>query len=260
VSPSSLKDKRQFARELRQLPHLTCAFHERRIGYEAARLVARVARPDTDAEWTERAVHRTLVHLGEDLRAAGLLARVMRSERIVPPHSDVVADLKALETKVVTGAVFRDDAQSPKSVTETVAAVEAAFHAARHTPRHLRSLGRDTIRLRIEPEMRAAYRGLERLFERHRPIAMTFLRFACQALIDRFFISTTAQALASRATRKQRAPGLAGNSRRSWSHLPIAICSSVTAGLSQEPAQAPAPGVQDEPCGPDELLATASAA
>jgi hypothetical protein len=108
----------------------------------------------------------------------------MRRERIEPPDDRVVADLKALETRVVTGAVFCDDTASRKCATETVAAIEAAFHAARHAPRHLRSLGRDTIRLRVEPELRAAYRGLERLFERHRPIAMTFLRFACQALID----------------------------------------------------------------------------
>jgi hypothetical protein len=60
----------------------------------------------------------------------------MRRDRIEPPDSKVVVDLKALETKVVAGAVFRDDTQSQKSATETVAAVEAAFHAARHTPRH----------------------------------------------------------------------------------------------------------------------------
>jgi hypothetical protein len=181
---ASVKARRKLARELRRLPNLSRAYRERHIGYEAARLVARVAKPDTDAAWTERAVHRTLVHLNEDLRAAGLLARVARSERIEPLNNDIVADLKAPETRVVTGAVFRDEVAGQKSVTETVAAIETAFHAARHTPRHLRSLGRDTIRLRVEPEIRGAYRGLERLFERHRPVAMTFLRLACQALID----------------------------------------------------------------------------
>jgi hypothetical protein len=147
-----------------------------RISWSMAKEIARVATPENEEKLLQLAAHRTVGRM-KDL----LAAEVTRNERIEPPDSNVVADLKALETQVVTGAVFRDDAPGHKSATETVAAVEAAFHAARHTPRHLRSLGRDTIRLRIEPEIRAAYRGLERLFERHRPIAMTFLRFACQA-------------------------------------------------------------------------------
>jgi hypothetical protein len=182
MSLSSVKDKRQLARKFRELPYLARAFHEHVVGYEAARLVARIATPETDEAWTDHAAHRTLVHLREDLRAAGLLARVSRRENPAPPPDDVVADLKALEARVITGAVFQDGGQ--KSASETGAAIETAFHAARHCPAPLRSLGRDTLRLRVEPEIRAAYRGLERLFERHRPVGMTFLRFACQSLID----------------------------------------------------------------------------
>ncbi len=182
MSLSSVKARRCLAQRLDELPHLNRAFQEHRIGYEAARLVARIATPTTDAAWADRAVHRTLVHLEEDIRAAGLVARVSQNSDVAPPSAAEVNDLRTLETRVVTGAVFQDDGQ--KSVTETIAAIETAFYAARHTPRHLRSLGRDTLRLRVEPEMRAAYRGLERLFERHRPAGMTFLRFACQALID----------------------------------------------------------------------------
>ena len=184
MSLSSVKAKRWLAQRLRELPHLNRAFQEHHIGYEAARFVARIATPTTDAAWAERAVHRTLVHLEEDIRAAGLVARVCQKSDVAPPDAAEVNDLRALETRVVTGAVFNETEASQKSATETIAAIEAAFYAARHTPRHLRSLGRDTLRLRVEPEMRAAFRGLERLFERHRPAGMTFLRFACQALID----------------------------------------------------------------------------
>ena len=184
MSLSSVKEKRKLARELRPLPHLSRVFHQRHIGYEAARIVARIATPATDAAWAERAVHRTIVHLREDVRAAGLFARVLQREDTRPPSAAEVNELKAIETRVVTGAIFHEPGRSQKCATETLAAIEAAFHDARHTPRHLRSLGRDTLRLQVEPEIRAAYRGLERLFERHRPLAMTFLRFACQALID----------------------------------------------------------------------------
>jgi hypothetical protein len=159
-------------------------FHEHGIGYEAARVVAGIATHETDAAWAERAVERTIVHLKEEVKAAGIVSRVEQREHVGPPDDALVADLRALGTRVVTGAVFTGPAASHKSACETIAAIEAAFNAARHAPRHLLSRGRDTLRLRVEPEIRGAYRGLERLFERHRPLQMSFLRFACQALID----------------------------------------------------------------------------
>jgi hypothetical protein len=178
------KTRQQLARKLRQLPHLNRVFREHRVGYEAARVVAGVATHQTDAAWAERAVERTIVHLKEKVKAAGIVSRVEQREHVEPPNNALVADLRALETRVVTGAVFTEPAAGQKSATETVAAIEAAFNAARHAPRHLLSRGRGTLRLRVEPEIRRAYRGLERLFERHRPLQMSFLRFACQALID----------------------------------------------------------------------------
>jgi hypothetical protein len=184
MSLSSIKEKRKLAQKLRRLPHLNRVFHEHRIGYEAARVVAGIATHETDAAWAERAVERTIKHLKEEVQAAGIVSRVEQREHVEPPDDALVADLRALEARVVTGAVFSEPIASQKCATETVAAIEAAFNAARHAPRHLLSRGRDTLRLRVEPEIRSAYRGLERLFERHRPLQMSFLRFACQALID----------------------------------------------------------------------------
>jgi hypothetical protein len=104
---SSVKDRRQLARRFCRLPHLKGAFQDGHIGYEAARLVAAVATPSNDAEWAERAQRRTLVHLREDIRAAELLSSVKRRRNVEPPSVELVTELCALETAVVTGAVLR---------------------------------------------------------------------------------------------------------------------------------------------------------
>jgi hypothetical protein len=48
------------------MPRLAAAFANHEIGYEAARLVASVATPDTVEAWVARARERTVRHLRED--------------------------------------------------------------------------------------------------------------------------------------------------------------------------------------------------
>jgi hypothetical protein len=163
---SSVKDRRQLARRLCRLPHLKGVFQDGHIGYEAARLVAAVATPANDAEWAARAKRRTLVHLREDIRAAELLSSVKRRRNIEPPSVELVMEVRALETAVVTGAVFAEAAGTGQKSGETqsdVAALWAAFAEARRAPSSQSpSLGRDTLRLRVQPDIRALYRGVER--------------------------------------------------------------------------------------------------
>jgi hypothetical protein len=84
---SSVNDKRRLVRELRRLPHLAKAVHDRAVGYEAARVVVGVATTETDAAWTQRATDRTIVHLREDVAAAEHLARVGQGSVILPRTS-----------------------------------------------------------------------------------------------------------------------------------------------------------------------------
>jgi hypothetical protein len=189
---SSVNDKRLLVCQLRRLPHLAKALRNGAVGYEAARLVAPVATTETDAAWTQRAIDRTLVHLREDIATAEHLSRVGQCSVIAPPEPDTVTAWLALRSCVITGAVFRDfDASqaalgSASAPHDLIESLRIAFATARHLPPHLRSRGRETIRLRVAPEIRAMYRGLERLYLRHGPATESFLRFACVSVIEQW--------------------------------------------------------------------------
>ena len=215
MSLTCIKDRRQLGRPVSRLPVLKEAFLNGHIGYEALRLTAAVATPQTDAAWAVRARERTLVHLHEDIRAAELLARVGRREAIEPPCEEIVTELRSLETSVVTGAVFRDEG-APGASRKSVAIVDAlrdslctgarvtctapprdaesahgdltalwtAFAEARRAPSQLRSLARDVQRFRVRPDVRDLYRGVERQYLRYRPLPLSFFRFLCLNFIE----------------------------------------------------------------------------
>jgi len=215
MSLTCIKDRRQLAHQLSRLPVLRETFLNGHIGYEALRLTAAVAMPQTDAAWAVRARERTLVHLHEDIRAAELLARVGRREAIVPPTEEVVTELRSLETAVVTGAVFRDE-YAPSLGRKSAAVVDAlgeslcagarvtctapphdaesahaevtalwtAFAEARRGPSQFQSLARDVQRFRVRPDVRDFYRGVERQYLRYRPLPLSFFRFLCLNFIE----------------------------------------------------------------------------
>ena len=197
-----INDRRQLACRLSRLPYVKRALEEGHIGYEAARVVAGVAAPATDAAWAERARGRTLVQLGEDVRVAELVSRVELRAVVEPPSDELVAEARALETAVVTGALFRENAAPPtlgrKFAGDTTtrndtkdatsrksddSSLWTSFTEARRAPSEVRSRARDVIRLRIRPEIRQMYRGVERLYLRHQPRPMSFIQFICLTFI-----------------------------------------------------------------------------
>jgi hypothetical protein len=182
---SSVKDKKLLVRRLKRLPHLAKALREHAVCYEAALTVSRIATPETDAAWAQRAIERTVVQLREDVCAAKHLARVDQCSAIEPPEPDTVTAWLALRSCVITGAVF-DDRGASRISDDPLGGLREAFASARSTPPHLFSKGRETLRLRVAPEIRALYRGVERLYLRHRPAGMTFLRFACLSVIEQW--------------------------------------------------------------------------
>jgi hypothetical protein len=165
-SLSSVKSKRQLAKRLAQLRFLANALERGELGFEAARLVARVATCDTERAWVARAKQRTLRHLREEIDAAELLARWSDSAVLLPPSDAEVRRVQELERAVVTGQISA--APPPHSAAQGPSA-------------------NVTLRVRVRASTGRDYRHWEALYLRHRSGVLrstTFLRFACELFAD----------------------------------------------------------------------------
>ncbi len=108
MSRSAVHARIALARRVLHLHEIGDALADGRIGYEAATLIARVATPDTQAQWIERARRRTFKHLREEVSAAELIARMMRLDDLpAPPSVEEIAIVQALERDMKCGAYAR---------------------------------------------------------------------------------------------------------------------------------------------------------
>ena len=222
LSLTAVKDKRWLARRLDALPELADALGSGDIGSEAARLVARVATPETMRDWVARATQSTVKHLREEVAAAELLARLTDAPR-VPPDDETLAAVHRLETMVTSGAAFEEMAKpaaesqtsavepgakdsradpgqtsavepgakdsradpgqtSAVDMTRALSTLVHCFDATRRAAGPVRFLGRVTLKLRVSEENYWHYRSRQRLHRRFGPPG-PFLRFLCFALI-----------------------------------------------------------------------------
>jgi hypothetical protein len=166
TSLSSVKAKRWLAKRLGELRLLADALERGELGYEAARLVARVATRATVEAWVTRATERTLRHLREEIDAAELLASWSEGASVLPPSNAEVQRVEDLERAVVTGQVSAPPA-SPAGATAPPANV--------------------TLRLRVHASTARDFRHWEAIYLRHRGSALrstSFLRFACELFVD----------------------------------------------------------------------------
>jgi 5-methylcytosine-specific restriction endonuclease McrA len=192
MSYTSLKEKRTLARRLGRLPYLAATLKSRRIGYEATRLVALIATPQTDKPWAERAVVRTLRHLREEVNIALVYSRLGIEESVLPPSEDDVRQFQQARARIVTGeglvASMTRAQESRKSADDAVERALAVstelFERRQRTPHPLRARGRVTVRLRVSRENRAVWRALERTYARYRPVPMTFIRYLSYAVLE----------------------------------------------------------------------------
>jgi hypothetical protein len=187
LSLSSIKAKRALARRADRMPRLATAVSERELGYEAARLVAGVATPDTVDDWIERAGQRTVRHLREEVDAAKMLARLDRESSPLPPTDATMRAVAAVESRIVSGAVFRDaigHAAPEGQMSAALAELLACFERDTDASPTARPTGRVTLRLRVGTGTRRYFRWLEGLFHRRGPRGVGFLRFLCCSLID----------------------------------------------------------------------------
>jgi len=103
MSRSSFMARRSLALRLDALPAVSAALGAGQIGVEAALQLVRVATPDTQVAWVERARKRTIKHLREEV-AAALTAIRWSNERDCPPPDDgEMAAFQRLERAVLSG-------------------------------------------------------------------------------------------------------------------------------------------------------------
>ncbi|TNF24120.1 MAG: HNH endonuclease [Deltaproteobacteria bacterium] len=105
-SLAALKERITLDRRCATLPAVAEALDTGRIGFEAARLLSRVARPDTVGSWLERAAERTVKHLREDVEAVQCFARVDGvASAAAPPDDATVEAYLALQRVMLDGTV-----------------------------------------------------------------------------------------------------------------------------------------------------------
>ena len=107
VSLASLKARMTLARGCARLPEVALALDAGDLGFEAARLVARVADRGTVDAWLERAARRTVKHLKEEVEAAESIARANGDvhDRPEPPDDATLAEYLGLERAMLDGTV-----------------------------------------------------------------------------------------------------------------------------------------------------------
>ncbi len=177
VAPSSMAARIALARRISGLPLLEAAIHNGAIGFEAATLLARVARPTTEAAWLALAGISTVKRLREQVDAAELHARLdgLPLDRLMPPSVEQLEEARVLERAVLT-MVLSEDHNGPMSGR----LVEAGEGDPGDTP----DLGRVPIRLSLPEDLADFWRDLEVLHADADDTSHTFVAFLVAAALQ----------------------------------------------------------------------------
>ena len=172
-SLASVKARMTLARRCKRLvPEVALALDDGDIGYEAARLVARVADRHTVYAWLDRAASRTTKHLREEVEIVEAVARAegMTPVGCEPPDAALVAEFQDLERGMLDGTVaelvvnggrLEGSGSSQISVTEDG---EASQISVTDDGRG-RWAGMVPLRMRLRSETIGFWRDISRLFE-----------------------------------------------------------------------------------------------
>jgi hypothetical protein len=108
LSRASVRSKVRLAEKGRRLVRIADAVRGGEVGSQAAMLLLRVARPETEEAWLERAKKRTFKLLREDVEAALLASRFDESDAAPrPPTNDEIEAVHDLERDVLSGSLVR---------------------------------------------------------------------------------------------------------------------------------------------------------
>jgi len=172
-SLASVKARMTLARRCRQfVPEVALALDDGDIGYEAARLVARVADRDTVYAWLDRAAARTTKHLREEVEIVEAVARAEGATPVgcEPPDEALVAAFQDLERGMLDGTVAElvvnggrvsGDGASQTSVNPD----DEASQISVTDDRRGRWAGLVPLRMRLRSETVGFWRDIARLFE-----------------------------------------------------------------------------------------------
>ena len=175
-SLAAVKARMTLDRRCDPLPEVAVALDDGAIGFEAARLVSRVADRDTVRAWLDRAAQRTVKHLKEEVEAVATIARAEGAAPfgLAPPDDDTLAGYLDLERAMLDGTVADllvhggqmsgDEGADPSQMSgDPESAVGTTTHqdgavGTRH------GAGRVALRLRLGSDLVAFWRDVERLF------------------------------------------------------------------------------------------------
>jgi hypothetical protein len=107
MSRASLRSKVSLARRSQGLDHVIDALQQGRIGFEAAQLLTRIATPNTERAWVDRATRRTFKHLREEVQAVEILTRFAGKTDRSPPTEAHIQQTQALERAIFSGDLLR---------------------------------------------------------------------------------------------------------------------------------------------------------
>jgi len=107
ISHATLKAHMTLARRAITLPEVAAALEAGVIGFEAARLVSRVAERRTVQAWLERATRRTVKHLRDEVEAVESVARANgeRQRGPEPPDEETMETYLELQRAMLDGRV-----------------------------------------------------------------------------------------------------------------------------------------------------------
>jgi hypothetical protein len=215
MSCSSLLARRALALRLEKLPRVAEALGAGQIGVEAAVQVARVATLSTQAAWVERARHRTLKHLREEVAAALVAVRMSGEVDCPPPVDGEMVAFHELEQAVVSGKAcqprpandcpandaptkseldgvrLEEPGSAPRrawlvmlgSLAEWLeGGVRLSAASGRSSASNIRSKGRVELRLRVSRTQYAWWRALEAQARRWLPCGTSWLGFLCRSI------------------------------------------------------------------------------
>jgi hypothetical protein len=209
MSRSSFVARRALALRLEKLPRVAEALGAGQLGVEAAVQIARVAAPNTEVAWVERAQQRTIKHLREEVAAALVAVRWSGEADCPPPVDGEMAAFHQLEQAVVSGRICQSRPANdvpiehgsvvrwaePGSASRRAwlvmlgslaewldGGVQMSAARAKSPASNVASKGRVELRLRVSRANYAWWRGLEAQARRWLPSGTSWLRFLCLSI------------------------------------------------------------------------------
>ncbi|HEU4577790.1 MAG TPA: HNH endonuclease signature motif containing protein [Polyangiaceae bacterium] len=179
---SSLMARRALALRLEGLSRVEDALGRAEIGVEAALQLVRIATRATEEAWLDRARHRTVKHLREEVAAALVAVRISGERDCLPPNAEELDGFQELERAVLRGHAVAGscptDARGPWRTM--LSSLQAWFAGGiQVSAGSTRSAGRVLVRLRVSCALRDWWCALAACAHARLARGVSWVRFLC---------------------------------------------------------------------------------